>query len=301
MPSTTPDWWYESWAVSDWFATFLNQPIEVHALVLGGFAGILLGTITVRCRPHVAAGFAFGVVLFVLGATQFDFVCDWAYRGCRHIRLKPWYFLAGFLLLQILTIGAIEPVARSPSSTDRKHLSSVDRLFSVLVLTLLAFALYSFVSPEPVQPITGLATCGGLTGSVVSVVLFHWANSSDRNISGVTALLHTVVSKDRSELIHVITFGTVFGFGFPRVVWETGTIAGQQRLTVGPDSSIKVTLIAVFLYSIAIFLLCLLLLGVANRSQKTQSLSAELFVATALANIAYAGCLLVAVILPVLA
>jgi hypothetical protein len=96
--------------MSDWFGTFLNQPIEVHALVLGGFAGILLGSITVRCRPSVAATFAFGVVLFVLGAAQFAFICDGAYRGCRHIRLKPWYFLAGFLLLKILTMRAIEPV-----------------------------------------------------------------------------------------------------------------------------------------------------------------------------------------------
>lgn len=281
--------------MSDWLGTFLGQPIEVHTLVLGAFASILLGTVTVRCRPTVASAFALGTVLFALGAGQLGFVCDGAYRGCEHIRLKPWYFLGGFLLTHVLTVGAVEPISRNAETTGRKRLSSMTPFLALLVVTLLGFALYSFRSPDPVQPITGFSTIGGLTGSVLSVVVFHWIRPSERADQGIGSFVRQAASRRRSEFVHLVTFGTVFGFGFPRTVWEAGDIIGRESVAVGMNASLGSTLLAVGLYSLAIVCLSLLLLVGFHRQRDARGLDRQLVLATAIGNVSYAGCLLIAV------
>lgn len=295
MLSAGQDWWYESWTVSDWFGTFLNQPIEVHTLVLGAFGGILLGTVTVRCRPTVPSAFAFGAVLFALGAGQFGSVCEGAYRGCKHIRLKPWYFLGGFLLTHVLTVGMVEPVSRSSEPTERRRPSSMTPFLGLLVVTLLGFALYSFRVPEPVQPITGFSTIAGFAGSISSFAVFHRTRSSERGDRGVGSFVRQVASRRRSEFVHLVTFGTAFGFGFPRIVWEAGDIIGRENVAVGVNASLESTLLAVGLYSLAIVCLSLLLLIAFHRQRDARGLDRQLVLTTLFGNVSYAGCLLVAV------
>lgn len=108
MRSGAPGWWYEPWELEDWVGTILNQPIEVHALLLGALVGILLGSVLVRQHSHVATLGTILVVLVVFGGLSHAHICQESYTACRHLRLKPWYFLTGVVTSYAGTIALVE-------------------------------------------------------------------------------------------------------------------------------------------------------------------------------------------------
>ena len=82
----------------DWYVrTWFSSPLEVHALELGVFAGLVLVLLLLRRHYGVALGLLVFLYVFSLGVPDGALICSAATDNCvsRPVQGKPWYFLLG--------------------------------------------------------------------------------------------------------------------------------------------------------------------------------------------------------------
>ena len=271
------DWWYESWGLSDWFETLFNQPLEVHAFLLGGFIGMTLGALVVRNHMRTALTLTLVVVLFTFGTFETAIFCSDEFGACQHVRLKPWYFIGGFLTGQLLLQGVGKYFSdavtdnESENHPETKALGEdvATPLSGLIIAVLLGFAVYSFVAPEPAQPITGLATIGGFLGSVLGLAAYEWARAAIDSQPTFLDSLQYVLADNRAESILAIGYGTVLGFGYPRLFWEFGRLSGRNTFLFGSIRWARNGLPSVVAYVFGLGVLTTLFIWVRSRITDT--------------------------------
>lgn len=288
-----PDWWYDSWGLSDWLGTLFNQPVEVHAFLLGAFIGVLLATLAASRHPRTALTFTLTVVLFTFGAFETVFICSDEFSACQHLRIKPWYFIAGFLSLHVFSLGAFGRGNGYELADDDENRTVASPLAGLLVVVLVGLALYSFASPTPVHPITGLATLGGAFGSVFGLTAYEWARSDDGLKPTFLGTMRRVCWDELDESILVVGYGAVFGFGYPRLFWEFGELVGADGFLFGDLIWARNGLPSVVAYTFGIFLCVLVASRLQSRQRGTGPLGGQRFAALVLAFVTYAFCLFV--------
>lgn len=295
------DWWYESWGTSDWLRTLFNQPIEVHTFLLGGFIGILLAGLTARDYRKVSLLFTLLVVLFTFGTFETVFLCSDEFAACQHLRLKPWYFIAGFLTTHLFSQGVVaygdrdrsettEGRAEAPGSESRDIASL---LAGLLLVALLGFALYSFVSPTPVHPITGLATIGGAVGSGLGLTAHGWARADTDSETTFLASLRRVLYDDIDGSVLPVAYGTVAGFGYPRLLWELGELVGPEDFLFGAIIWARNGLPSTVVYAAGLFVIGILFVRLRSLGSPSNRLNGNRFAAIVLGYVTYTFCLFV--------
>ena len=255
VAAAIPEWYYEFWEVEDWLRTLFDQPLEVHTFVLGLLVGALLATLVASRRSGMALALTLVVVSFTFGAFEPVYGCADEYVACQHVRLKPWYFLGGFLAAHLGGLGVGRLLRDVRIDLHRRTRPAVV-LAGAALLVLVALAVSSVVSPWLVHPITGLATLGGLGGAALGLVAAEWVDSTDR--AGPEALARAVFVEAFEHAVFVLGYGAVLGFGYPRLFWELGQLGGQEGFLLGPLVRPLAGWLSVFAYVGAIFLVSLL-------------------------------------------
>lgn len=285
-----PEWWYESWGVRDWLGTLFNQPLEVHTFLLGLVLGVLLATLTATRRPRTALTFTLVVVLFTFGAFETVVVCSDAFSACQHVRLKPWYFIGGFMAAHLGGIGIMGRGGEEGTTDDDRRATSL--LAGFLIIALLGFAGYSFVAPRPVHPITGLATVGGLLGSALGYAAFLWAIADEDD--GYVTTFGRTLRRRFDETVLIVGYGSVFGFGYPRLFWELGAVAGRPEFLFGPILWARNGLPSVAAYVFVLFLVTVVFSRIREEETEVDRPPGQRFAALVLGFVVYAFCLFVA-------
>ena len=176
--------------------------------------------------------------------------------------------------------------------TAEESLASVERpLLELVVVVLLGLAVYSFVSPTPVNPITGLATVGGFAGGALGMAAYEWA-VDDAGPTGFGAVLRRVVRRDVDTVDLVVGYGTVLGFGFPRLYWELGVWAGKDDFLFGTITWATGAMLSVASYVFVVFLVGLVLYR--RQLDGSEAIGGHRFAALVLGYVTYAACLFVA-------
>ncbi len=289
-----PDWWYESWGLDDWLDTLFNQPVEVHAFLLGGFIGLLLASVAASRHPRTTLTLTLAVVLFTFGTFETVFICSDEFTACRHLRVKPWYFIAGYLSAHLLSQGVLRRTARYHPEPESENRTAASPVAGLLVLVLVGLAAYSFVSPTPVHPITGLATVGGVAGSMLGLVAYEWADASVDADPTFRETVRRVLWQERAESVLVVGYGAVMGFGYPRLFWEAGEFVGTDGFLFGDIVWARNGLPSVVAYVFALFVLAVVLQRFQLRGQQADRLGGQRFAALVLGFVTYAFCLFLA-------
>lgn len=294
-----PDWWSESWGNTDWLETLFSTPLEVHAFLLGAFVGVTIVSLTLRQGERTTFALVLVIFLFTFGALETTVFCSSGFVGCEHVRLKPWYFLGGFLAAYLGSEGLkTRYTAYSIGGRPDESAAGVGvtnsigtPLAGVVVFVLLPFAIYSFVSPTPVQPLSGLAIVGGFFGSTIGLAAFRWARAPPGDERGFVESLASILVRDRDESALVIAYGTVLGLGYPRLFWELGSLRGSGGYLLGSIKWARNGLPSVVVYVSVFFAGVLVYWTVVRRDDR---LSRNRFAALVLAFVTYAFCLFLA-------
>ncbi|WP_135364249.1 hypothetical protein [Halosimplex halophilum] len=237
-------WPAQSWSLGDWFGTMFSGPLEVHAFVLGAFVGGILATVSTSGRPRTALAATLGVLLFTFGAFE-TVLCRESFAACRHVRFKPWYFLAGVFLAQVLGLGLLGRAVEERPDLRTERVPTP--LAGAIVAALLAVAAASLAVGRPAHPITGLATAGGLAGSVLGFGAYQWSRP-DGGTDRYRAAVRRVVGREGEASALFVAAGTVFGFGYPRLLWEVGRATGRGGFPFGPITWFRFGVPSVALY-----------------------------------------------------
>jgi len=284
----TPGWWYESWGVDDWLSTLFNQPLEVHTFVLGAAVGVVLAGMAASRRPRTTMTLTLAVLLFTFGIFD-SALCSPEFTACLHVRLKPWYFVSGFLATYLFATGALnrmlgttktnepheraalralailDPKTGEPVSEGSEEGDVASVVAGLLVVVLVGFAVYSFVSPTPVHPVTGLATIGGLVGSTLGIGVREWARLDDGDGPSYRETLRKLLWSARRQTVIIVGYGTALGFGYPRLFWELGTTLGYDGFPWGPITWLRYGVASVGLYVAVLFIVCVVLVNLRLR------------------------------------
>ncbi|WP_436926747.1 hypothetical protein [Halosimplex amylolyticum] len=285
-------WWIQIrwWRLDDWLGTVLDQPVEIHAFLLGCLVGV--GVAAVAARGHLETLLSVGSVALFVGFVLFDGVlCSETAGACRRFRLEPWYFFAGVCLAYPLALGGVRTALQDRPSDEVT--AALAWLAAALVLTVLGLALYSFVSPTPVHPLTGLGTVGGLVGSCLGVGAYEWVRRDDGSGPGYAETMRRVVSRERERAIFVVSYGTTLGFGYPRLYWELSAAFGRESFLLGPITWARYGLPSVGVY-VSVLFLGHLGWVVARCRRRGRRLGGRRFAALVLGYLVYALCLFLA-------
>lgn len=107
------------------------------------------------------------------------------------------------------------------------------------MLIVLGLSAYSFVSAQPVHPISGLAAIGGLLGSALGYGILTGAR-----VEGLR--VHSRENTD--QFVSVLAYGTTIAFAFPTIFRVGGQLLGDGMWLFGPvvtpwNSLVSVTLL----------------------------------------------------------
>jgi hypothetical protein len=251
-----PAWWYESWGPERWVQTLFNQPLEVHTFVLGALVGVALATLAVARNRRMALALTLLVIVFTFGGFESISACRDTYTACAHVQVKPWYFIGGYVVSSSLARG-VARLVRTVTPSSAASSKGADRLATAVVLALVAFGVYSFVSPRPVHPITGLSTFGGVLGAAGGRAVYAWTRADDGDGPTFGATTRRVLGRELDESVLVIAYGTTLGFGYPRLFWELGRLLGREGFLFGSLLRAQTGVVSVVPYVLAVFLVSL--------------------------------------------
>lgn len=131
-------------------------------------------------------------------------------------------------------------ISKKATESDRGLLA---RFSAAVIVVFCAFALFSFFASTPVHPITGLATIGGLTGSILAYpfVVQFLSDSSDISPS------RNRIQPNKDSWWSICAFGTFAAFGFPTLFRVSGALFGDSWL-FGPVTTMGNSLISVTVF-----------------------------------------------------
>lgn len=171
--------------------------------------------------------------------------------------------------------------------------SLLSQISGAVLLVFLGFAVYSFIEPSPVQPITGLSTAGGLIGSLVAIAAGTRFLNNRGSKHARSSLRESLVS-ERDRSVVLLAYGTLLGFGFPRLMWEVGVALGGDGFPFGSITTLFGALPTVGVYVFGVFVVSALLTVAQRTRDGSNSPSNDLLSALALGHVTYALVLVLA-------
>jgi hypothetical protein len=182
-----------------------------------------------------------------------------------------------------------EPTESRNRDHDRSTSGSLlSRVSSAVLLVFLGFAAYSFVEPSPVQPLTGLSTLGGLLGSLAAIVTGTWVLDTQRSERDVSwEWVQEAITADTDRTLIVLAYGSLLGFGFPRIMWEFGSALGNDGFLFGPITTLPGSLLTGSVYVLCILAVNLLVLTLRAQRKGSDTLSRQVLSAVTAGHFAY--------------
>lgn len=132
--------------------------------------------------------------------------------------------------------------AEQPASIPTPLGGATFGIAAATLVVMLGFAAYSFVSVDPVHPITGLATVGGFIGTLAAIVI----DSRVRN--GHIALITSQALSNLEETLPLLAYGTLWAFLFPTVFRVGGRLLTGNTWLFGVVTSLGPAFLSAGLY-----------------------------------------------------
>lgn len=139
----------------------------------------------------------------------------------------------------------------APPTPDRSTVEFVSRLSGAVLLLLLGFSLYSFFSVQPLHPITGLSTIGGLVGSILALSFVVPRVTPGYDSEGIVDTARTLLTRDTVWTLPIITGGTFAAFLFPTIFRVSGAALGDPWL-LGVVTELRFALPSVAVFTLAL-------------------------------------------------
>jgi hypothetical protein len=169
------------------------------------------------------------------------------------------------------------------------------RLAGALLLVLLAFAGYSFLSKDPVHPITGLSTVGGFFGAIVVLpVLGRRFGAADSTRSSAGPALPGLFGWSPKGVLGIVTYGTLWGFLFPTLFRVGGRVFTAEQWLFGSVSGFQGALLSATLFVVGLFGMATVALFASSRHGIIGEWNASLVRTLALAHVGYGVSLVLA-------
>lgn len=107
---------------------------------------------------------------------------------------------------------------------DGGRLETASRIAIPLLLVVLGFSAYSFISRQPVQPISGLGAIGGLLGAFLGFpgLAARFVASDETHPLNFPRRWWNALRQQRRPTLLAVTYGTLMGFLFPKIIWVLG-------------------------------------------------------------------------------
>jgi hypothetical protein len=168
------------------------------------------------------------------------------------------------------------------------------RIAGAIVFVLLGFAGYSFLSKDPVHPITGLSTIGGFVGSVLAIAAGRRYGPADG--PGLVSPAGEMTWDLRLSGLGVIAiaYGTVLAFVFPTLFRVGGAVLTPQQWLFGSVAGLESAVLSVSLYIIGMFIVAMVTVWVLRQGTEGPRLDENIAATLVLVHLLYAACLAVA-------
>lgn len=157
-----------------------------------------------------------------------------------------------------LTKQQSEPAETAQSSERVSTKQILTTLIGIIgLVTLSGLAGYSWISDELLQPITGLATVGGICGGIGIIVMSHI-------MFGGPESLREWLDRHTQGAIYLVTGSGIIGFVYPQIMWELGMAMNRDGFFFGSLSVLTTSLPSVGAYVGAVYLFTVILLWVSG-------------------------------------
>jgi hypothetical protein len=167
------------------------------------------------------------------------------------------------------------------------------RLAAGVLLVVLGFSAYSFVSKDPVHPITGLSAIGGVLGTLAGIpVLDRHLGGPDSPENGGSRLLAPIKRAPGTVLL-LLAYGTAWAFVFPTLVRVGGRFVTPDQWVFGAISRFTPALLSVGLFVTALFALTTLALVGHRRHRGAAAMDTDLLLSLVRAHLRYGLAILV--------
>lgn len=167
------------------------------------------------------------------------------------------------------------------------------KLVGAVVLVLLALSLYSFVSRDPVHPITGLSTVGGLLGSLLAYPFFSRSLLGDRTDTD-SASRRPVFDPSNGTWWAVIGLGTAAAFAFPTLFRIAGRVLDSSQWLFGTTTTMSGAAPSVALFITVLFGVNTTVVAVFAVRASTTGDRRRRYLSLVLAHVVYALAILIA-------
>lgn len=170
------------------------------------------------------------------------------------------------------------------------------RVAGALLLIVLGFSLFSFVSPALFHPITGLAAVGGFIGSTLAMPLLMHRTGTDRPLPSAGSYrdaLRDVFHGRVDHALSVITTFTIVAYLYPTVLRVSGAVLFDDRWIFGPVTTIPATVPSLLVYVGGSCLLGMALVRLFDRRYLGQEFDGRLWTTIAAGFIIYGFALFV--------
>lgn len=190
-------------------------------------------------------------------------------------------------------LPAEEPTSKSADSV-KSTFGSGPRIAGAIVFVLLGFAGYSFLSKDPVHPITGLSTIGGFVGSLLAISAARRFSRADDPGLDCPAGETTRNLRPSGRGVIAVAYGTALAFVFPTLFRVGGALLTSQQWLFGSVADLEPAVISVSLYIIGVFILTTAAVWVLRQRTDGPNLDGNLVATLVLVHLLYAACLVVA-------
>jgi hypothetical protein len=125
------------------------------------------------------------------------------------------------------------------------------RVAGGVLTVLLGLSLVSFVTVDPVHPITGLATLGGCLGAALAFpsAAVRIAGQGHAEHEGIVGASVGALRDEPSLSVVVIAYGSVMAFVYPTLFRIGGTLLGSQWV-FGPADQATAALLSALLFAV---------------------------------------------------
>jgi hypothetical protein len=117
---------------------------------------------------------------------------------------------------------------------------------------LLGLSLFSFVSVDPVHPLTGLATLGGCLGAALAFpsAAVRIAGRGHAEHEGIVGASVGALRDEPSLSLIVIAYGSMTAYVYPTLFRIGGTLLGSSQWVFGTISQVPAALLSAVLFAV---------------------------------------------------
>jgi len=144
---------------------------------------------------------------------------------------------------------------RTPTPRDPAPGSPLDKVAGATLVILLGFAVYSFLSPALMAPITGLSTIGGFVGAVIAgPLLFQQITADPSADPAVSFVAWDVLTGETLPRYPVVLIPTFLAYLYPTGCRVGGLFLTGDSWLFGPPTSVVSALLSVTVFVGMVFL-----------------------------------------------